>query len=90
MHYSCCGLLNFLHGAADFCEFITDHMTEHVGSSNSVDVVQETPGFNAGWLSSCHELWFSYFYSFFSNEHKDSTFVWVISIHQILIFSCCA
>lgn len=38
MYSSCRGLLNFLHVAADFCEFITDHITEQVVSGNSVDV----------------------------------------------------
>jgi len=50
------GLLNFLYVAADFCEFTTGHTSEQVGSGNSVDVVQEIPGLNAGWLTRCHEL----------------------------------
>jgi hypothetical protein len=89
VYCSCHGLLNFLYVAADFCEFKTDHTTEQVGSGNSVDVVQDIPGWNAGWLTSCHELWLSYFCSFFPNEHRDSTFMWVIPIHVILISCCC-
>jgi hypothetical protein len=53
------GLLNSIYVAAVSCDFVTDHTTQHVSSRNALDNIEEVPGWNAGRLTSCHELWFS-------------------------------